>query len=236
MLALYNALETERKNVKRVYSEPLDRFEDKVKEMTGLIEEPLNVVRDGIKAIDDAQREARKEALDSFLSDMIKDENIDLEDIEYDDKWLNKGNWNKNYKPLGKLEAELENEVERVIEEKKRKEHDIKVLEKYCESVGIDASGWIEQLEFRSAMEIVDAISREIENKDDTDDLVDAEGESSTDKVESNTWHSGGYDEPVEYESNTITNTIQVTGTVKQLNELNDFLVNSGILVVQVDD
>ena len=234
LLALYNALETERKNVKRVYSEPLDAFEDKVKEMTGLIQKPLDDVRDGIKAIDDAQREARREALESFIGDMIKDKPVKLEDLEWDDKWLNKGNWNKNYKPKGTLEAELENEIERLVEDAKRREHDVKVLTKYCESVGVDPSGWIEQLDYRSSMEIVDAISREVDNMDDTDDSADAEGESSPNELESNTWHSGGYDEPVEHETNTITNTIQVTGTIPQLNALNDFLVDSGIMVVQV--
>lgn len=236
LLALFNALETERKNVKRVYSEPLDEFEDKVKEMTKLIEKPLDNVRDGIRAIDEAQRDARRDALKSFLGGLIDGKGIHIDDIEIEDRWLNKGNWTDKFEPIGKLEAELENVVEQLVKEKEKTEHDIKVLTKYCESVDVEPSGWVEQLEFRSAMEIIELISKEIENKGVSSDLDEKAGKSSSEEEKHVTDEKNSVSGHTSYESNVITNTIQVTGTINQLNALNDYLVGSGILVVQVDD
>lgn len=159
LLALKTALDTERKNVKSEYNKPLDEFETLINDLTGLIDEPLEKTREGIAAIDEIEKQAREKALNDLLERLTKDTGVSIGDIEKDARWLNKGNWTSKLEPKGKFEAEVENAVKAVIEEKERRETEKRVLEEFCKAQGIDPAGWVSQLEHRNAMEVIELIN-----------------------------------------------------------------------------
>lgn len=218
LLALRNALDAERKNVKAVYNEPLKEFEDKIKDLTSMIDVPLDRIREGINSIDEAEREARSKELKAYLAESTKGKDITIEDIEISDKWLNKGNWTEQYEPKDNLKEEVENAIKTAELEKDYLSTQKRVLEEFCKNKGIDSAGWIAQLGDKDAMEIIDIIHRETERPP-------AEPEVNTDKP------SADDEIVIDY---TITNTIEVTGTISQLTALNEYLINSGITVRQV--
>lgn len=239
LLELKNALEDERKQVKSVYNEPLKEFESKMKGLTDLIDEPLEKIRDGIKAINQKEKEEREKALNEFLEGLIADSDVSIDEIEYGDKWLNKGNWTDDLEPKGgQFETELENAVQDVIDRKKKREREKEILVSFCENNDIDPSGWLVQLEFKDAMEIIDDINkfREFEkSKNEASEVSDdSEGKHSSETEKPVRSENNGQIDDDSDDSEVITNTIEVTGTVSQLNELNKFLVDSDIRVTLV--
>ena len=84
-------LETERKKIKKQILEPYNDFEAKIKDITSIIDEPINAIDKMIKEVDQKDREAKRITLENYYlgyaGDLIKD--IGFESI-LDDKWLNK--------------------------------------------------------------------------------------------------------------------------------------------------
>ncbi|MGX8233980.1 DUF1351 domain-containing protein [Bacillus subtilis] len=247
LLALQNAIEAERKNVKRVYNEPLKEFEGKIKELTNMIGEPLNDIRDGLKVIEEAEKAEREDALNRLLDEKLTESTISLDDLEKDEKWLNKGNWTAKLNPTKKLEAEIDTAIEQAEKEKERKESEKRILTEFCKAQDIDPAGWISQLEYKSAMEVIDLINLEKERKarlaaeqeqkrKEHEEFMAkqqaAKQEAEAFAEQEQTVAPGP--EAVINPEEKISNVIRVTGTVGQLMKLNEFLIASGIEVEEV--
>lgn len=241
LLSLHNALEEERKKIKRVYNQPLEEFESKIKDLTAVIDEPLNDIRSGLKEIEESQKQARQEALNEYLSKQVEDIDLSPEEIPQDTRWLNKGSWTATMNPTSKLVEEIESVIDAVLKEKERKASELKMLETFCASLDVDPSGWISQLEHRSATEVMDLINMDIKRKKEIalqqekkkeqhenfmkqQEEVQKEAESFVAQV------------PEQKEEPKITDTIRVTGTTYQLGKLNDFLIAYGIEVERVEN
>lgn len=240
LLSLHKALEDERKTVKRVYNQPLNEFEEKVKELTSIINVPLNDIREGLKEIEEAQKEARSEALNEYLGERAKDNGLSLNDIEQDDRWLNKGNWTDKLKPTAKLTEEIDFVIESTLKEKKRKESEIKILETFCKSLSVDSAGWVTQLEHRSATEVMDLINMDIERKKRVAEQQEAKRkqyEEYQKQQEEAIVEAREYaePEPVVKEEPQLSSVIRVTATQSKLTLLNEFLVAHKIRVEEVN-
>ncbi|MED0689931.1 DUF1351 domain-containing protein [Bacillus licheniformis] len=247
LLGLQNAIEAERKNVKQVYNEPLKEFERKIKELTAMIDEPLNDIRDGLKVIEEAEKAEREDALNRLLDEKLTESTISLDELEKDEKWLNKGNWTAKLNPTKKLEAEIDTAIEQAEKEKERKESEKRILTEFCKAQDIDPAGWISQLEYKSAMEVIDLINLEKERKarlaaeqeqkrKEHEEFMAkqqaAKQESEAFAEQEQTVAPGP--EAVINPEEKISNVIRVTGTVGQLMKLNEFLIASGIEVEEV--
>lgn len=162
LLALQNAIEEERKNVKRVYSKPYDDFDDQIKVLTTLIKEPLDEIRGGLKIIEETETFEREEALNTLIIKLTKETKVEPEEIEINPKWKNKGNWTEKLNPTNKLSEEIKNTIGQAIKEKERKESELAILTAFCEAQDINPAGWSSQLEHRPAMEIIQAIQDSI--------------------------------------------------------------------------
>lgn len=241
LLALQNAIESERKNVKQVYNKPLKEFEDQIKELTKLIDEPLNDIREGLKIIEDAEKDERETALMTLLRSKLESLDICKEDLEMDARWLNKGNWTSKLNPTAKFEAEIDQVIAQALKEKERKETELRILTEFCKAQEIEAAGWTSQLEFKSALEVIDLINLEKERKDrlaaeqeqkrkEHEEFIAKQQETIKEASE-----FAEMDQTNNQQETKISNVIRVTGTIKQLNALNDFLINSGIEVEEVN-
>lgn len=240
LLSIVNAIDDNRKNVKRVYNKPLNDFETQIKELTDAINEPLNQIRAGLKEIDDNEKELRQDALNAYLSELIKNESIGLDDIETDPKWLNKGNWNDKYKPTTKLKAELERAVDQSIKAKEKRDTDLRILTEFCKAKDIDPAGWVSQLDFKSVTEVMDLINIDEERKAKAAKQQEEKAKEFETKQseQRETFKEAQKVEETDIPEEPVTSdVIRVTGTVAQLNALNDWLVDSGIQVeaVQLD-
>lgn len=239
--ALYDAIENERKNVKSVYNKPLQEFEQQIKSLTDLINGPLNDIREGLKVIEEAEKQEREDALNILLEDKLSAVDISIDTIQKQDKWLNKGNWTAKLNPTAKLEAEIDLAVEIALKEKKRKETEVKILTEFCKAQDIEPAGWISQLEFKSAMEIIDLINLERQRKErlqkEQEERQKQHEEFLSKQAKELEETQKFAEQEVEISSPELfSSTIQVTGTADQLNALNDFLIKSGIQVEEVSE
>ena len=241
LLEVRDKFEKERKIIKRAYNEPLSAYEAKIKELNSLIDVPLNQIRDGLKEIDEAEREERIDALDKLLEIKLADTSVS---IERNASWLNKGMWSAKLKPSTKLNDEIDRAIADAVKDKEYREMQVKVLTEFCKGQDIDPGGWVSQLDHRNAMEVIDLINMDKERKariaadqerraaeHEAFLLKQKEELAAIEEVEIVEVSPIEEPEPIQEEEHVITNVIQVTGTIAQLNNLNEFLVTSGIHV-----
>lgn len=241
LLEVRDKFEKERKIIKRAYNEPLSAYEAKIKELNSLIDVPLNQIRDGLKEIDDAEREERVLALCEVMDIKQADAGITIQPAA---SWLNKGMWSATLKPSKKLIEEIDKAIADAVREKEYREMQVKVLTEFCNAQDIDPAGWVSQLGHRNAMEVIDLINMDKERKariaadqerkaDEHEAFLLKQQEelAAIEEVEIVEVSPIEEPEPIEEDEPVITNVIQVTGTIAQLNNLNEFLVTSGIRV-----
>lgn len=227
--SILDSIESNRKRVKQVYNKPLNAFEQQIKDLTDTINEPLNDIRIGLKEIDGYEKDEREGALNSFLKVLTKDSTITPDDIEIDHRWLNKGNWTDNLKPVKKLTEEIKFAIKNAENEKKQKEDIIRILTEFCKSKNVESAGWIAQLEYKPVTEIMDLINLDLKRQAEIakeQELKRKEYEAHQSKQQAIKTEPLKVQEVPEM---TISNVIQVTGTVEQLQALNTFCIENNI-------
>lgn len=235
LLSLNNAIEEERKRIKRVYNQPLNEFEAKIKELTSILGVPLDSIREGIKEINEKEKVARQDALNDVLSERVKDLNIHTSDIEQDDRWLNKGNWTDTFKPTQKLSDEIDFAIKNAVAVAERKETEVRLLTEFCKSKDIQASGWVNMLDHRSATEVMDLINRDIELKQEREQKQLEESRKLEEFQAKQAEEVKVAKEDVQAiqtkDEEVVTNIIKVSATPSKLALMNDFLIEHGIQV-----
>ena len=152
--------------------------------------------------------------------------------------------WSATLKPSKKLIEEIDKAIADAVREKEYREMQVKVLTEFCKGQDIDPGGWVSQLDHRNAMEVIDLINMDKERKvriaadqerraaeHEAFLLKQKEELAAIEEVEIVEVSPIEEPEPIQEEEHVITNVIQVTGTIAQLNNLNEFLVTSGIRV-----
>lgn len=71
LAGLKGKVDTYRKDIKRVMSEPITAFENKCKELIALIESAEQPLKDGIKVFDDKKREEKRNLALSIISEIV---------------------------------------------------------------------------------------------------------------------------------------------------------------------
>lgn len=84
------AIENRRKEIKKLCLKPYEDFEKKVKELTGLIDQPIIAIDTQIKNFDNQRIEAKKIDIQDFYNSVVEDlaEILTLDKI-FNQKWLN---------------------------------------------------------------------------------------------------------------------------------------------------
>ena len=84
------AIETRRKEIKNLCMKPYNDFEAKVKELTGLIDEPINAIDTQLKNFEETRKSAKQIDITDFYNSVIEDlvQLVPLERI-FNTKWLN---------------------------------------------------------------------------------------------------------------------------------------------------
>ena len=247
LIALRDALESERKEVKSVYNKPLKSFEDKIKDLTMLIDKPLNEIRDGLKQIDTHEKEERELALKTLLEAKLEPHGLSVDSFPIEAKWLNKGQWTSEMKATAKLESEIDKVIEDELKEIARYETEVKLLTSFCETANIEPAGWISQLEHRNAMEVIDLINLERERKKKLDEELAEKKKAHDEFLEAQkkaAEEATNFAQSVEPPKNTFISepeiiysaSLKIYGTEKQLSDLNEYIKLSGLQVEEITE
>lgn len=144
-----------RKEIKGEYNKPLKEFETQVKNMTSIIDEVLDPLDEGIKKVEENQRQQRKENVLELIHDIATEYNIDPTEVSFDPKWTNKSITKK------KLTDQITEGVRLLQRQHKAYEINKRLIEEHCKIKDIDPAGWINQLTGeRDAAEIIDSIDQ----------------------------------------------------------------------------
>lgn len=85
---LRNAIEDERKRIKKLCLEPYTRFESQVKEVVALLDRPIAMIGEQIDAAEEAKKAAKKAEIEELFKTIGFQDFVTLEAI-WDPKWLN---------------------------------------------------------------------------------------------------------------------------------------------------
>lgn len=101
------AFEDERKRLKKVCMEPYNRFEQQVKEITALIDEPIQLIDSQLSEIEERRKQLKQKEIEELFETIGFQDFITLERI-MDPKWLNATVF------LNKIEEQMKNLLFRV--------------------------------------------------------------------------------------------------------------------------
>ncbi|APX72692.1 DUF1351 domain-containing protein [Companilactobacillus allii] len=158
--ALNKGLDDKRKEIKASYNEPLSAFEDRVKDFKGIIDQSLVPIDNGIKKLENSQREGRKNHVQDIIDEMAPEYDIDPNDIEFEKSWTNKTMTDIK---LTKIFADGFNALKR---KKELIATNKKLVEEHCKYVGVEAAGWVSQLSDEyNATDVIKAIDQFAEDR-----------------------------------------------------------------------
>ena len=153
-------LDDKRKEIKSSYNAPLDEFEDKVKGYQAIINKSLEPISDGIKTLENSQREERKAHVQEVINEMAPEYDIDPTEIEIEKSWTNKTMTDI------KLTRILSDGFNALKRKKDLFETNKKLVEEHCKYVGVEPAGWVSQLSDEyNATDVIKAIDQAVEDK-----------------------------------------------------------------------
>ena len=85
-----DSIDSQRKAIKKEWMKPYEEYEAKCKELTGIVSEAVTNIDKQIKEMENAEKQAKRQRLESFFninSDDIRDY-LSFNDV-FDSKWLN---------------------------------------------------------------------------------------------------------------------------------------------------
>lgn len=158
--SLNKGLDDKRKEIKSSYNAPLDEFEDKVKGYQAIINKSLEPISDGIKTLENSQREERKVHVQEVINEMAPEYDIDPTEIEIEKSWTNKTMTDI------KLTRILSDGFNALKRKKDLFETNKKLVEEHCKYVGVEPAGWVSQLSDEyNATDVIKAIDQAVEDK-----------------------------------------------------------------------
>lgn len=202
------AIETRRKEIKKLCMKPYEAFEVKIKELTALIDEPIKTISDQLQNFEDKRINEKAEEIKNFYDENIGNLSniLPLEKI-YNQKWLN-----STYK-LEKIQAEILETIAKVNGDL-RVIADLK-LESDLELQVKDT--YLQTLDFSMAM----AEKNRLENLKKAINELEPQTECEPEIIEEPA--------PITAETKIYYREFWVKGTKNQLIKLSEFLKNNGI-------
>ena len=194
-----------------------------------------------VKVFDEAEKQKRRDGLNEYLAQRSSE--LDIEpDIEINDKWFIKGNFNGTKPKQTFIEEHIEPQLNHLVELKQQRAADTIAVRNYAESKEFDPDGYIHSLDFKSLAQIMADIDgdvikrkkREESEKAIAEMQANQEQEKAVIQVgEKTVTEDGEIIEPVkpvkQEQPKTYTRKLVVTGTLKQLQSVADFMRNNGI-------
>lgn len=204
-------IDAARKDVKKRYLEPYNNFEDKVKNLLALIEEPTAAIDTQVKAYEEKKKAEKKTQIEEYFAAVIGDlaKFLTLEKI-FNQKWLNATVTIKN----------VQTEIDQIIEKVKFDLQTIKDLKSEWELTLIDT--YLNTLDIAAALREktrLEERKRELEQAEQ----VKPEIEQATEQV------AVQVTEQVEEPVKIYNRKFWVKGTADQLRALGQYMKNNGI-------
>lgn len=158
--SLQKKLNSRRIEIHKTYDAPYEEFKSDVDELTSILDKSIDPIDSSIKQLEEKQRNERKEHVLDLISDFAEQNNIEPDELGFDDKWTNKSMTDK------KLAGIFEDNLTSIEAKKSAYEMGSKLIIEHCKVLGIDPAGWVSQLtDDTNAKEVIEAIDAHMEEE-----------------------------------------------------------------------
>lgn len=223
-------LDSQRKEVKRNYNEPLKAFESQIKKLESIVNDVIEPIDAGVRDLEEKARELWRQMVQEQIDEMAPKYGIEASEIEIKSEWLNKSITTK------KLLDGIGGEMVAVKQDKDKLANDIDAIEKYCESLGLEPGGYIDQV--KSGSELVEVMTRAANNKQLADEQAEQERKrQEAQQAIEQLKHETVEDRTVDVETGEVIDEqpalyscqLELVGTKQQTKELKQFMADNDI-------
>lgn len=213
---LKQALDDKRKEIRKKYAEPYQRFAAQIKDLEATLDSSINPIDAGLKELEDQQRHLRLKHVQSLISEMAPNYHVEPSEIDIDPTWLNKTTTKK------KVTEGIADVMGYVKKKHDDLEAGIKTITKYAQAYHIDPAGWIDQLkQGQDVNYLITAIDNQVKLNQQKQRTLEAQAaEAQTHQVQQK-------DKTIDTNTGEVVShsvSLKITATIPQMKLLKDFM------------
>lgn len=202
---------------------PYSSFETTMKGLENSVASSSSQINVQVAYFEEQQRQEKKAKIEDFIAAAAPNYNCEPQEVEIDDKWLNKSTSNKAWQ-----EAVTER-MTLIKENKERRKADKEQIKMTADLLGVDAIYYINYL--NQGMSAIDI------QKTMKDDIERQKAQQAEREANEKVFHDKVIDKATgEVKAKVQSVTLKLTGTSDKLNALRHYLDNNGIKSEKVGD
>ena len=136
---LKKALDGKRLEIKKANAQPYLNIEKQIKGIESSINEVVEPISHAVKELDDQEKEARHEWVNSLIKEMASTRNIEPSEVEFNPLWLRKS-MSKHA-----IEKDLDDVMRQIITAHKAIETNVDLVKQLCEAKNIEPDAFVVQ-------------------------------------------------------------------------------------------
>lgn len=219
---LKKALDDRRKEIKRNYNQPLREFETEVKKLEASIDMIIDPIDEGLGELEVQRREQRKADVMDLIAEMAPNYDVEVDEIEFDPRWLNKSISNKQ------ITQEVASSMTVVKQAKDKLATATTMITKYAQAVDVDPIPWIDQLkQGQDVQYLLQAIDRQVESAKERERQRELKQQLAAEHQQETS--TGKIVDTDTGEVVSLTRTLKITATKDQMWELSSYMKKNGI-------
>lgn len=219
---LKKALDDRRKEIKRNYSQPLREFETEVKKLEASIDMIIDPIDEGLGELEVQRREQRKADVMDLIAEMAPNYDVEVDEIEFDPRWLNKSISNKQ------ITQEVASSMTVVKQAKDKLATATTMITKYAQAVDVDPIPWIDQLkQGQDVQYLLQAIDQQVESAKERERQRELKQQLAAEHQQETS--TGKIVDTDTGEVVSLTRTLKITATKDQMWELSSYMKKNGI-------
>lgn len=146
------AIEDKRKEVRREYAKPYNDFKDRVDALTGIIDDAIAPIDQGVKELDERKRQERENKVKEEIAEVAKSRGLLPNEIKLNPTWLNKS--------ISGIERtrQIADIADYVKKQKNQRKSYREAVTRYAQALDLDAGGWLGMVD--QGVEMTDVMAR----------------------------------------------------------------------------
>lgn len=250
------AMEDRRKEIKREFTQPLTQFESVMKGYVEKITTISDGIGEGIKKYEEEQRAIRLEKIQAEMLKLSELFNVEPDVIEVHSNWLAKSAFTTKDEVRPKIIDEIKDKMKIIAMERDRVAADKATITDYAEIAGLDPYAWANMIDQGwNVADVREKIKQAVEDKRLREEqaeqrriaqeehdaalakLAEEQAIQQAQQSDSGNMYDRETGELIQGQEQVVspkqmTVTLQLTGSLDQMNALNRYLVDNGIEVV----
>ncbi|WP_270340052.1 DUF1351 domain-containing protein [Leuconostoc mesenteroides] len=170
-----------RSKVKAELLKPFDDISEIATEYEKKAKDAADEIDKDIKVFEEVEKQKRRDGLNDFIVQRADDLDVNP-DLEINDKWFIKGNFNGTVPKKAFVEEHIEPQFELLVKNKEQRVVNTVAIRNYAESKSFDPEGYIHNLDFKSLAEIMSDIDHDVVKRQKREEAAKAVAEMETEK------------------------------------------------------